>query len=158
MKNKIFFVVGLIIAFAFLFEFAAFAQTADLATKITFGQPIQVPGQVLPAGTYLFTLGNSGDNLNLVQIFNADRTHLYATLQTITAQREQPTDDTALVLAKSQDGGPDVLLKWFYPGNDSGNEFVYPRQEAKNLAQDKQATIVANGHAASIAGSASAGD
>lgn len=158
MKNKLFFVVGLIIAFAFLFTFTAFAQTADLATKITFGQPVQIPGQVLPAGTYVFSLGNSGDDLHLVQVFNADRTHLYATFQTVTAQREQPTDGTALTFAKSDDGGPEVLLKWFYPGNDNGNEFVYSGQEAKNLVQDKRETIVANGHNVSIADSASAGD
>lgn len=158
MKNKIFFVIGLIIAFTFLFEFTAFAQPPDLATKITFDQPVQIPGMVLPAGTYVFALGDSGGDPKIVQIFSADRTHLYAILQTNNAQRQEVTDGTALTLAKSEDGGPDVLLKWYYPGNDHGNEFIYSGQEAKNLAQDKQVSIVANGHRTSSTQSAATGD
>lgn len=80
--HKSYIAVGMIIAFALFFELAAHADEADQATKITFSQPIQVPGQILPAGTYLFTLANT-DDLNMVQIFSPDRTHLYATLQTI---------------------------------------------------------------------------
>ena len=43
-------------------------------------------------------------------------------------------------------GKPDALLKWFYPGRETGNEFVYSKQEEKSLAQDTQQTIVANQH------------
>ena len=67
--NKSYIAIGLIIAFALFFELAAYADESDQATTITFSQPIQIPGQVLPAGTYLFKLA-SGDDLNVVQIFN----------------------------------------------------------------------------------------
>jgi hypothetical protein len=49
-----------------------------------------------------------------------------------------------VALAKQGAGQPDALLKWFYPGRETGNEFVYPTQKEKELAQDKQQTIVAN--------------
>jgi hypothetical protein len=137
-------IVGLIIAFALFFELAAHADESDLNTTITFSQPIQIPGQVLPAGTYVFRLADPRDSQNVVEIFNSDRTDLYATVQTITAERVHPTDDTAVTLAKQGPGKPDALLKWFYPGREVGNEFVYSKQEEKALAQDTQQTIVAN--------------
>jgi Protein of unknown function (DUF2911) len=142
--QKGYIIVGLIIAFALFFELAAHADELDLNTTITFSQPVQVPGQVLPAGTYVFRLADPADTQNIVQIFNSDRTVLYATLQTIPAERRQPTDDTAVTLAKQGPGKPHALLKWFYPARKTGNEFVYSKQEEKALAQDTQQTVVAN--------------
>ena len=142
--NKGYIAVGLIIAFALFFELAAHADESDRATTITFTQSVQIPGQVLPAGTYMFKLADSDSNQNVVQIFNADRTVLYATLQTIATDRQEPTGDTVVTLAEQGTGQPDVLVKWFYPGRETGNEFLYPKQQEKELAQDKQETIVAN--------------
>jgi hypothetical protein len=142
--NKSYIAIGLIIAFALFFELAAHADESDQATTITFIQPIQIPGQVLPAGTYLFKLADSNSNQNIVQVFNADRTVLYATLQTIATERQEPTGHTVVTLAKQGAGQPDALLKWFYPGRETGNEFLYPTQKEKELAQDRQQTIVAN--------------
>lgn len=145
--NKGYIAIGLIIAFTLLFGLAANADESNQATTITFSQPIQIPGQVLPAGTYLFTLANRDTNQKIVQVFSADRTVLYATLQTIVTDRAEPTGHTVLALAKQGTGQPDVLLKWFYPGQESGNEFLYSKQTEKELAQDKQQTIMVD-HAA----------
>jgi hypothetical protein len=142
--NKGYIVIGLIIAFTLFFELAAHADMWDQATTITFSAPVQIPGQVLPAGTYVFRLVNADSDRNIVQIFNADRTRMYATLHTVAAERPSPTGDTAVTFAEQGAGRPDVLLKWFYPGNMTGNEFLYSPQEEKELAQDKQEMVVAN--------------
>ncbi|MCU1301009.1 MAG: hypothetical protein JWQ87_1293 [Candidatus Sulfotelmatobacter sp.] len=141
--NKRYIAVGLIIAFSLFLGLAAHADESDEATKITFSQPIEIPGQVLPAGTYLFKLA-SGDDLNVVQIFNVDRTHLYATLDTVSTDRPEPTDHTVVALAEQGTGQPDVLVKWFYPGRETGNEFVYSKQEEKELSRDKQQIVMAD--------------
>ncbi len=141
--HKTYIAIGMIIAFALFFEIAAHADEADQATEITFSQPIQVPGQILPPGTYLFRLANT-DDLNIVQIFNPDRTHLYATLQTIPTESRQVTGDTTVALVEQGAGKPDVLLKWFYPGDETGHEFVYSNELEKEMAQDRQQTVVAN--------------
>jgi hypothetical protein len=140
--NKTYIAVGLIVAFSLFFGLAAHADEADESTTITFSQPIQIPGRVLPAGTYVFKLAST-DELNVVQVFNADRSVLYATLQTIATDRPEPTDHTVVALAEPGAGQPDVLLKWFYPGRETGKEFLYPQQKEKELAQDKQQTVVA---------------
>lgn len=138
--HKSYIAVGMIIAFTLMFELAAHADEADQATKITFSQPIQVPGQVLPAGTYLFKLVNP-EELNIVQIFSPDRTQLYATLQTVPTDNGQVAGDTTVTLAEPGAGKPDVLLKWFYPGNETGHEFVYSHDLEKQIAQDRQQTV-----------------
>jgi hypothetical protein len=141
--HKSYIVVGMIIAFALFFEIAAHADNTIQATQITFNQPVQIPGQVLPSGTYLFKLLNS-DNLNIVQIFNSDSTHLYATLETVPAESHRPVDDTTVTLVEQGSGKPDVLLKWFYPGQETGHEFLYSSQFEIQLGQDRHENIVAN--------------
>jgi hypothetical protein len=156
--NKGYIAVGLIIAFTLIFELAAHADEFDQATTITFSEPMQIPGQVLPAGTYLFKLANRDSDLNTVQVFNADRTVLYATLQTIATDRQEPTGDVVVALAEPGAGQPDALLKWFYPGLETGHEFLYPNQKEKELAQDKQQTIVTNHPAVSDSDPTGAGN
>jgi hypothetical protein len=142
--QKAYIVVGLIIAFGLFFELVAHADEFNEETRITFSQPIQIPGQVLPAGTYIFQQADSNSDLNLIQIFNSDRTVLYATLQTIPAERMDLTGETTITLAEPEAGKPDVLVKWFYPGRLTGHEFVYSKQQEQEIAHARQETFVGN--------------
>jgi hypothetical protein len=156
--NKGYMVVGLIIALSLFFGLAAHADESDQATRITFSQSIEIPGQVLPAGSYLFQLADNGSDLNVVQIFNLDRTVLYATVQTIPTDRQEPTGHSVVELAEQGAGRPDVLLKWFYPGRETGSEFLYPKQKEKELTQDKQQSIKANHSSGSDSDTAEGGN
>jgi hypothetical protein len=141
--NKLYMIFGLAIAFGLFFGIAANADEMDEATKMTFSAPVQIPGRVLPAGSYLFKLADTEPNLNMVRIFNADGTKLYGTVETIPAERLEPTGDTTVTLAEQGSGKPDALRTWFYPGRLMGNEFVYPGREEKELTHDAQHTILA---------------
>ena len=140
--SKLSMIAGFIIAFALIFEMTAHADEDNQMTRISFNEAVQVPGTVLPAGTYQFVLASSDSNRNIVQIFNADGTKLYATVQTIPAERGRETDGTSITLAQRPDGQPDALVTWFYPGNDTGHEFLYSKQEEKELTQDAKQTLV----------------
>ena len=141
--NKVALLIAFAIASVLFLEVVAHADEADQSIKITFNQAIEIPGQILPAGTYLFKLADP-NNLDLVRIFNSEGTRLYATLETVRTERRRPTGDTVVVLAEQPDGRHETLVKWFYPGNTSGHEFVYSKQEEQQLAQGRQQTIVAN--------------
>jgi len=104
------------------------ADASDRKTIVTVNQPIQVPGKVLPAGTYVFKLLNSND-LTLVAIYNADEMHLITTLRGISDSRMHTPDKTILQFEERPSGQPEALKAWFYPGDDSGVEFVYPTQK-----------------------------
>jgi hypothetical protein len=156
--HKTYIIIGLIIAFAAFFELTAHADELDQSTILTFSQPIQVPGQVLPAGTYLFTLTSNGADRDLVQIFNSDHTHLYGMFQTIPTERQSSADDPAITFAEQGSGNPDALLKWFYPGRLTGHEFVYSSRQEKDLAQDTQETVPARQQPTSNSESAGMGN
>jgi hypothetical protein len=140
--SKLSMIAGFIIAFTLIFELAAHADEQNQSTKISFSEAVQVPGRTLPAGTYQFVLASSGVNRDLVRIFNADGTELYATAQTIPTERARETDGTSITLAQRPDGKPDAIVTWFYPGMQAGHEFLYSRAEETELTQDAKQTLV----------------
>jgi hypothetical protein len=139
-------VLGLLLALAIILPTTARADEYDQASQLIFSQPVQIPGRVLPAGTYWFVLANTSiSNRNIVQIFNSDRSTLYAIVSTITIQRPRGFDHTALTFAERDSMQPGAILTWFYPGRKTGHEFVYPAQDEKELALAKHQTVVAQG-------------
>jgi Protein of unknown function (DUF2911) len=122
---------------------AAHADQNNQETKVTFSQPVQIPGRVLPAGTYVFVLPDEANDHFQVRIFNADQTTLIATLLTVGAERSRPTDNTVFGLAERGSSQPEAIVTWFYPGETSGHEFLYPKQIQQELASAKIVTVVA---------------
>src|SRR5256885_15737920 len=66
----------------------ASADDWNRKTLVTFSAPFEVPGvgaQVLPAGTYMIKVLNSlsGQDRHIVQILNADETHIFTTILAI---------------------------------------------------------------------------
>ena len=126
------------------------ADVWNQKTKVTFSQPVEVPGQTLPAGTYWFVLANSGTDRNIVQIFSQDWSMLYATIFTVPSDRQSPSDDTLLTLAKREPNGTPALVKWFYPGETTGHEFEYSKSEESQLIQDRQETLLVSPHGSTV--------
>lgn len=100
------------------------ADEADQAIQVTFSGPVQIPGQVLQAGTYWFVL-IAERNPQMVQILNNDRSKSYGILNTIARERSQTTSNPAFTLAKRGVTEPEVVVAWFYSGHTIGHEFVY---------------------------------
>ena len=114
-------ILGLLLAVAIILPTTARADEYDQASQLTFSQPVQIPGRVLPAGTYWFVLANTSiGNRNIIQIFNSDRSTLYATISTIAAERAQASDHSALTLAERDSTQPSAIVTWFYPGRKFG--------------------------------------
>jgi hypothetical protein len=134
--------VALLLAFLVVLP-AARADEANQETKVTFSGAVQISGHVLPAGTYLFVLPDDINQHNVVSIFSPDHRKLYATVLTAYVERSRPTDDTAFTLAERGSAFPEAILTWFYPGNTIGHEFLYRKQEQKEVGKDQQTTIVA---------------
>ena len=108
-------------------------------TRFPFSQPVQIPGQVLPAGTYRFQLANT-DNRHLVQIFREDRT-LVATLYSVPRMRDGRGTEVAITLANRGETQPQAIVAWFFVGEAEGHEFVYPKQERQELAHSTHMTF-----------------
>ena len=105
---------------------SARADEWNKATKLTFNRPVEVPGMILGPGTYVFKLADLSDR-NVVQIFNADESHLYEDVLAIPAYRETLTDKAVVIFEERAKGAPEAVATWFYPGDNYGEEFVYPK-------------------------------
>jgi hypothetical protein len=119
------------------------ADAWNKKTKLTFSAPVEVPGRVLPAGTYVFKLLPTSGSRNVVQIYNEEETKLIATILTIYDYRLTPAEDTIIEFNEQQAGTPAALRSWFYPGDNFGRQFVYPKKRAVQLAQEAQAPVPA---------------
>jgi hypothetical protein len=125
------------------------ADDYDKKTTITFSGPVEIPPvyitgmRVLPAGTYVFKLVNSSSNRHIVQIFNKDQTKIYATILAIANYRLVPKDKTVITFNEGVKDRPEAIRAWFYPGANWGEEFVYPKTKAVELAKVTNVPVLA---------------
>jgi hypothetical protein len=115
------------------------ADESNQAVQVKFSQSVQIPGQVLPAGTYWFA--DTVDR-QTVQILSEDRSKSFGFLQTVNRQRPEASGGVAFTIAERGLTDPAAVIAWFYPGHTTGHEFVYPRSVEKELALAKQDTQV----------------
>jgi len=117
-------------------------------TVVTFSGPVEIPGvhltgwAVLPAGTYVFKILNSQSDRHIVQIFSQDEKTVYATILAIPNYRLKATDKTVITFRERPAGEPEALRAWFYPGRNWGEEFVYPKAKAIELAKSTNTPVL----------------
>jgi hypothetical protein len=97
---------------------------------VTFDRPVEVPGKVLPPGTYVFKTTDSDE---IVQVFSSNQKQLFATLSVI--PQDRPAQDTRfdsfVQLNKTHTGAPQEVEGFFVAGRDTGFQFVYPTSQAR---------------------------
>ncbi len=103
-------------------------------TTLTLTESFQVPNKVLPPGTYVIKLLDSPSDRHIVQIFNADETQIQTTILAIPNYRLQPTGKSVFSFWETPPGQPVALRAWFYPGDNFGQEFAYPKSAAVQIA------------------------
>ncbi|HUP38617.1 MAG TPA: hypothetical protein VM115_00745 [Vicinamibacterales bacterium] len=118
-------------------------QPLDSRTEFTFNQPVELPGVTLPPGTYIFRFvdGTTGRKVMQVQAKDASN-KTYGMFLTINAQRPRPSDDAELRFLETPAGQPAAVKTWWYPGNTIGREFIYPKSQARRLAQATHQTVL----------------
>src|SRR4030095_8298608 len=137
-----------VVATIFCLSLAVLASSAsgkadgrNKKTIVTFSGPVEVPGVILPGGTYVFKLLDSASNRHIVQIFNEDHTHLYATILAIPQYRLRVTGKTVITFMERAAGEPPAVHAWFYPGDNFGQEFVYRKSRSVEVANETTTTI-----------------
>jgi len=108
---------------------------------MTINEPIQVPNRVLPPGKYVVKLLDSPSDRHIVQIFNADETHLITTILAMPNYRLEPSGKTVFTFWETPPGQPPALRAWFYPGDNYGQEFAYPKSVATQIAAVAKAPV-----------------
>jgi hypothetical protein len=124
-----------------MFVPSASADQWNKRTIITVGEPIQVPGKVLQPGKYVMKLMESPSNRHIVQIFNERENELQTTVLAIPNYRLRPTGETEFQWWETPAGQPKAMRAWFYPGDNFGQEFAYPKSEAVQIAATNTSNV-----------------
>jgi hypothetical protein len=111
------------------------ADEANKLTYLTFSGAVQLPGMMLPAGTYEFKLADPSANRRVVQVTDKESKKMYGLLLTIPNRRAKPSDDPVVMFSERPSGEQPAVQVWFYPGETYGYEFVYPKNQAVKIAQ-----------------------
>ncbi|MFZ1086446.1 MAG: hypothetical protein WAN35_15900 [Terracidiphilus sp.] len=134
-----------LIALCVLVAPKAKADDFDRKSLVTFSAPVEVGGsgaQILPAGTYVFKIINSGVNNHIVQISNKDESHVFTVIMAMPNYRLKPTSKTVMTFSERPAGQPEALKAWFYPGREWGEQFVYARPRAIQLAAETNEAVL----------------
>jgi len=149
---KLFKTAPAVLGLAFLgaaFSPSAKADENNHKTIVTFSAPVEIPPvyitgmRILPAGTYVFKLTSSQSNRHIVQIFNKEETRIIATVLAIPNYRITPKGKTVITFNEGIKGAAQPIRAWFYPGANWGEEFVYPKTRAVELAKVTNAPVPA---------------
>jgi hypothetical protein len=100
-------------------------------TTVIFDRPVQIPGQVLPPGIYVFKLADLEGEHHVVQIWNADQTILYAMVMGFPEYRDTAPSENRFTLEQKDKNEPAVLTSWFHEGNANGERFIYPKKNSE---------------------------
>jgi hypothetical protein len=112
----------------------ATASQWDKKTIVTFSDAVEIPGQVLEPGTYVFKLLDSPSNRNIVQVWTEGEDHLIATILAVPDDQPQANDKSVFNLEQFSGDSTVALRSWFYAGEKSGQRFVYPNYPTTEVA------------------------
>ena len=126
---------GLAVALGVLATGVLKADTYDKRTVFTFNRPISVPGVTLPAGKYMFRLVDTETNRKVVQVLDEHGRKPYAMLHTIPDIRRDASGSPEVRFMETAKGQPTAVQTWWYPNERIGYEFIYPKDQARRLAQ-----------------------
>jgi hypothetical protein len=138
LQMKMTFLVGLTVA---MLSPALKASVWNQKTIFTFSDAVEIPGQTLPAGTYVFKLANSHSSRHIVQVFNKEEDHIFGTFLAIPHYQHRLSDKPIIKFDERAAGSPQAIKAWVFPGHNYGHEFVYPKNEALALAKANNATV-----------------
>jgi hypothetical protein len=134
-------VVGIILTAACCFTATiASADEWNRRTILTINEPVVVPGATLTPGTYTFILADPDTSRDVVYILREDGTPV-ASAPIVRMQRTSEKRNLAMWVALNENGAVPVMKGWFYPGMNSGFEFIYPPAQRRALARAELAEI-----------------
>jgi hypothetical protein len=117
------------------------ADEWDKKTVLTVGETIQLPNATLQPGTYTFKLLDSQSDRHIVQVFDKDGMHLITTILAIPNYRLQPTGTSKFTFWEVPAGQPPAMRAWFYPGDNFGQEFAYPKNMSTQIAASAKMAV-----------------
>ena len=120
----------------------AMADETNKRVEFQFSQSVQIPRHVLAPGKYVFELIDGPDDRNTVEVFKDvdGRESLVAILFAIPEYTSNIPDKATIRFEERQSGSPVAIQSWYYPGEERGWEFIYPKAQDQDLAAEAGST------------------
>jgi hypothetical protein len=128
---------------------AAHADEWNKLTYLTFSGPVNMPGITLPAGTYRFELMDPDTSRRVIRVSDKDGTKNYGIFLSIPDQKLEPSNNPVVMFREMPAGTPQAIQAWFYPGETTGYEFVYPHDQALKIAKATHQPVLSMGESKS---------
>lgn len=112
-------------------------------TVITIDAPVQIPTMTLQPGSYTFKLLDSQSNRHIVTVWDKDETNLLTTIIAVPNYRVTVSGESKFAFWETPAEQPKALRAWFYPGDNFGQEFAYPKAKAQEIASAANADVPA---------------
>jgi LPXTG-motif cell wall-anchored protein len=122
----------------------AHADEWDKRTVVTVKQPIIVGDKVFEPGKYVWRLMRSPMDRHIVEIYDGDGQHLQEMVLATPNYRVVPTDHSQFAFWETPAGVPKAVRAWFYPGDNFGQEFTYPKKLVAQLASAAPVPVPSN--------------
>ena len=136
-------ILGGAVALAVCLAPAARADEWNKKTYLTFSGPVQIPGATLAAGTYTFELADPNNARHVIRVSEKDTNKPIAMFMTVPSERLDPPDNNLVLFRERPAGTPQAVQAWFYPGDRIGEEFVYPKSQAMQIAKANRTNVLA---------------
>jgi hypothetical protein len=124
---------------------AAFAQSERENSTFTVTEPVDVGSFTLQPGTYLIKVVTLESNRNMVQVTSEDQTKVFASVlatpHALAANEAAPT--SRYVYYATAPGQRKALRTWFARDTTNGQDIVYPKQRALEIAVAAKAPVIA---------------
>jgi LPXTG-motif cell wall-anchored protein len=124
---------------------AVSARADDLAwrTRLHLDTATEIPGMLLQPGDYVIKVVDTKEPRKIVQFLNSDETQVIQTVVAVPNYRVRSEGNSEFTYFERAAGGPPALKTWFYPANNFGVEFVYPKAKAEVIAQTTHQEVYA---------------
>jgi hypothetical protein len=131
MKRLTIVVEQIVICVAILLLVVGANAASTFRTRVKFSEPVRVPGATLAAGTTYFFQSPETKNRTLVRVTDENGKFV---VQFKGIPERSPKRDHDIITFGAKGCKPTSIKIWFHPHADAGVRFVYPKDEAAEIA------------------------
>jgi len=130
------------LALSFFITKPVLADEMNKRVEFQFSGSVEIPGKVLAPGKYVFELANDASDRNIVQIFSEDSNGNDSLVENVLTIPDYISNTPGKPIVRFEErsaGSPEAIHSWFYPGDNTGWEFVYPKEQSSDSSQESSA-------------------
>jgi len=123
----------------------AYAQIDTEKTLFTLTEPMDVGGAILEPGTYVIKILERSDNRNMVQVTNEAGSKVFVTVIATphVISMDEAIPQSRFIYYTAIAGQPKALRTWFAHDTPYGQDIIYPKRRALELAAAAKVPVIA---------------